>query len=455
MSIEKIIRQQKNLFLTGKTKAYDFRIEKLRTLRTLLSDNEAMLCEAVYTDFGKPYFEAYSAEIATVLHEIDFHLKHLKSWMKPESAGNSILTFPSRNYLRYQPFGTVLIIGAWNYPIHLIFHPLVGALSAGNTAVLKPSELAPATSKLISEVTGHYFSRDYLTVVEGGPETNQELLSQPFNKIFFTGSSRVGKIVMKAAAEQLIPVTLELGGKSPVIVHKDTDIEMAAKRIWWGKCMNAGQTCVAPDYVFVHEKVKDPFIRATKKALSQFYADSPLFEEGYTQIINQDHYERLLKLLNNCDLLHGGISNDEKRMIEPTLVNAGPEDEIMQDEIFGPILPLLSYQNEDDMIHFISSRPSPLALYLFTNNANLEEKVIDQIPFGGGCINDTISHLANPHLPFGGVGNSGFGSYHGKHSFEAFSHKQAILKKPAWPDPDFRYPPYTETKFKWIKRLLK
>jgi aldehyde dehydrogenase (NAD+) len=455
MSIEKIIRQQKNLFLTGKTKAYDFRIEKLRTLRTLLSDNEAMLCEAVYTDFGKPYFEAYSAEIATVLHEIDFHLKHLKSWMKPESAGNSILTFPSRNYLRYQPFGTVLIIGAWNYPIHLIFHPLVGALSAGNTAVLKPSELAPATSKLISEVTGHYFSRDYLAVVEGGPETNQELLSQPFDKIFFTGSSRVGKIVMKAAAEQLIPVTLELGGKSPAIVHKDTDVDLAAKRIWWGKCMNAGQTCVAPDYVFVHEKVKEKFIRATKKALSQFYADSPLFEEGYTQIINQDHYERLLKLLNNCDLLHGGISNDEKRMIEPTLVNAGPEDEIMQDEIFGPILPLLTYQSEDDMIDFIRSNPSPLALYLFTNNANLEEKVIDQIPFGGGCINDTISHLANPHLPFGGVGNSGFGSYHGKHSFEAFSHKQAILKKPAWPDPDFRYPPYTETKFKWIKRLLK
>ncbi len=455
MSIETIVHQQKKLFRTSSTKKLEFRVDKLQILRNLLSDNEAMLCEAVYTDFGKPYFEAYSAEIATVLHEIDFHLKNLKSWIKPESAGNSILTFPSKNYLRYQPFGTVLIIGAWNYPIHLIFHPLVGALSAGNTAVLKPSELAPATSALISELAGHYFSQDYLAVVEGGPETNQELLNQPFDKIFFTGSTRVGKIVMKAAAEQLIPVTLELGGKSPAIVHEDVDIEMAAKRIWWGKCMNAGQTCVAPDYAIVHEEVKDKFIRATKKALSQFYSDTPIFDEGYTQIVNRDHYERLLKLLRKCDLLHGGISNDDKRMIEPTLVDADSDDEIMQDEIFGPILPLLTYQNEDDMIEYISSRPSPLALYLFTNNADLEEKVIDRIPFGGGCINDTISHLANPHLAFGGVGNSGFGSYHGKHSFEEFSHKQSILKKPAWPDPDFRYPPYTETKFKWIKRLLK
>jgi len=454
MNPEKIVQEQKKLFTTGITKLYEFRADKLRMLRNLLSENEAILCEAVYADFGKPYFEAYSSEIVTVLHEIDFHLKHLKSWMKPDATGNSILTFPSKNYLRYQPFGTVLIIGTWNYPIYLIFHPLVGAVSAGNTAVLKPSEHAPATSKLIYELTGHYFSPDFLTVTEGGPETNNELLNQPFDKIFFTGSTHVGKIVMKAAAEQLIPVTLELGGKSPAIVHKDADIDLTAKRIWWGKCINAGQTCVAPDYAIVHQEIEEPFIQATKKTLKEFYSNSSIFEEGYTRIVNQNHYKRLQKLIDNCEVLHGGISNDQKRMIEPTLVRAGRDDKIMKDEIFGPILPLLTYQSSDDMIAFIRSKPSPLALYLFTNSSDLEDKVIERIPFGGGCINDTISHLANPHLPFGGVGDSGFGSYHGKYSFEEFSHKQSILRKPAWPDPDFRYPPYTETKFKWIKRLL-
>ncbi|MGF1671587.1 MAG: aldehyde dehydrogenase family protein [Balneolaceae bacterium] len=453
--MEDLVRKQKEYFRSGETRSYEFRKIHLETLRRLLTDNESILCEAVYSDFGKPYFEAYSTEIVTVRHEIDFHLKHLKSWVKPETVGNSLLTFPSRNYIRYQPFGTVLIIGAWNYPIHLIFQPLIGSLSAGNTAVLKPSEMAPATASLISELTGHYYSPEYITVVEGGAETNQQLLQQPFDKIFFTGSTRVGKIVMKAAAEQLIPLTLELGGKSPAIVHKDADIDLSAKRIWWGKCINAGQTCVAPDYAMVHEDIAEKFVVSTKKVLNDFYSGVPIFKEGYTRIINQNHYDRLISLLKGCDILHGGISDENKRMIEPTLVKGGREDEIMEDEIFGPILPLLTYSDSNDLISYVSSKPSPLALYLFTNSDELEEKVLQSIPFGGGCINDTISHLGNPNLPFGGVGSSGFGYYHGKHSFETFSHKQAILKKPAWPDPDFRYPPYTESKFKWIKRLLR
>lgn len=452
---QQIVDNQKRFFISGETRPYDFRMQKLSVLEKLLSENEALLCEAVYEDFGKPYFEAWSAEIATVLHEINFHKKNLKNWMKPEPVSNSLFTFPAKNRVQYQPYGTSLIIGAWNYPIHLLLHPLAGAISAGNTSVLKPSELSPLVADTIQNLVNQYFSPEYLTVIKGDADTAQNLLKQPFDKIFFTGSSRVGKIVMKAAAENLTPVTLELGGKSPAIVHSDADIETAAKRIWWGKCLNAGQTCVAPDYVMCHRELFDKFVTETKNTLKDFYADSPIFSEGYTQIVNKNHYRRLLSLLENADIIHGGISNADKRMIEPTLVHAKENDEIMKEEIFGPILPVLIYESLNDAIKYINSKPSPLALYLFTNNSEVEEKITNIIPFGGGCINDTISHLGNPNLPFGGVGNSGFGSYHGKNSFEAFSYKQSIVKKPAWPDPDFRYPPYTESKFKWIKRLLK
>jgi len=454
MNEQQIAENQKKYFNTGETRPYNFRVRQLSVLEKLLTENESLLCEAVYEDFGKPYFEAWSAEIATVLHEINFHKKHLKGWMKPVPVLNSLFTFPAKNRVQYQPYGTALIIGAWNYPIHLLFQPLAGAISAGNTAVLKPSELSPVVADTIHNLVSQYFNPDYLTVIKGDAETTQKLLKQPFNKIFFTGSTRVGKIVMKAAAENLTPVTLELGGKSPAIIHEDADIKTASKRIWWGKCLNAGQTCVAPDYVMCHSDLIDEFVEETKNTLKDFYADSPIFSEGYTQIVNIHHYRRLLSLLENVEIIHGGISNDDKRMIEPTLVHATEDDEIMQDEIFGPVLPVLTYQSLDDAITYINSKSSPLALYLFTNSSDVEDKITGMIPFGGGCINDTISHLGNPNLPFGGVGNSGFGSYHGKHSFEAFSYKQSIVKKPSWPDPDFRYPPYTESKFKWIKRLL-
>lgn len=454
MKVEKIVTKQKSSFRDGNTRNLEARKKNLAKLRALVTENEEALCNVMNRDFGKPAFESFVTEIYTVQHEIDFHLKHVKEWMEPESAGGPVVTFPSKNLIYNQPYGTVLIIGAWNYPVHLSLMPLIGAISAGNTAVLKPSELASETSLLLKNLTDQYFDPEVVTVVEGGVDETTELLQQPFDKIFFTGSSRVGKIVMKAAAEQLIPVTLELGGKSPAIVHSDADIEVSAKRIWWGKTINAGQTCVAPDYVAVHEKVHDEFVQKSKKVLSQFYRDDYHPGQNYTRILNESHFNRLQSLLGKSDVIFGGITDKEKRFIEPTIIKAHWNDEIMQDEIFGPLLPVLTYSDPANLITQLQEKPSPLALYLFTKDTKLEEKVISEIPFGGGCINDTIQHLGNPHLPFGGVGNSGMGSYHGKYSFETFSRKKSVMKKPFWPDPDFRYPPYDEAVQTWFKRIF-
>jgi aldehyde dehydrogenase (NAD+) len=299
-----------------------------------------------------------------------------------------------------------------------------------------------------------YFSKDVLAVVEGAVETTTELLNQPFDKIFFTGSSRVGKIVMKAAAEQLIPVTLELGGKSPAIVHHDADIGVSAKRIWWGKTINAGQTCVAPDFVAVHESVRDEFIRQSKKVLSEFFRDDYQAGENYTKIVNESHFDRLQNMLDKSKVIFGGITKKEHRFIEPTIIEADWNSEIMQDEIFGPLMPIISYSEPDELVEKLRDKPSPLALYLFTKDAELEKQIIDQVPFGGGCINETVQHLGNPNLPFGGIGSSGMGSYHGKYSFDTFSRNQSIMKKPFWPDPDFRYPPYDEMIVSWFKRIF-
>lgn len=454
MTIPELVNLQKRAFRSGITRSIDFRTEQLNILKELVSNHEQEFCDAIAEDFGKPYFEAFTAEIYTVLHEIDHHLKHLSKWAKPESVSGTLATFPSKSVVYKQPLGTVLIIGAWNYPVHLTLQPLIGALSAGNTVILKPSELAIATSNKLKELFEKYFPAQILSVVEGGVEETQELLHQPFDKIFFTGSTRVGKIVMKAAAEQLIPVTLELGGKSPAIVHKDANIEISAKRIWWGKTMNAGQICVAPDFALVHSSVRDEFIDHSKKTLSQFYKDGYQPGENYTQIINHDHFDRLTDLLEKSDVLIGGSSDREKRCIEPTLVDASWDSPIMQDEIFGPLLPILTYSDDSELIEKLNSLSSPLALYLFSDDKQFQNLILEKVPFGGGCFNETISHLANPNLPFGGVGKSGMGSYHGKQSFDTFSRKQSVLKKSFWPDPDFRYPPYDDSKLSWIKKLL-
>jgi aldehyde dehydrogenase (NAD+) len=454
MTIQELVTHQKQAFQHGKTRSSEARKKTLRKLKSIIKKNEKKLCKAIETDFGKPYFESYITEIYTVLHEIDLHLKNLSSWVKPESVGSPIVTFPSKGMIHHQPLGTVLVIGAWNYPVHLTLMPLIGAISAGNTAVLKPSELAPGTSAVLKDLFDAHFEPDVLAVVEGAVEETTELLKQPFNHIFFTGSTRVGKIVMKAAAEQLIPVTLELGGKSPAIIHKDANIEVAAKRIWWGKTMNAGQICVAPDFVLIHESKKDEFIHQTKRVLPAFFGEGYKPGENYTQIINEEHFTRLKSLLDKSRVIVGGITQKESRFIEPTLIQANWDDDIMQDEIFGPLLPLVTYKTDDDVVQKLTNRPSPLALYLFSDDSCFQNRILEEVPFGGGCINDTINHLGNHHLPFGGVGNSGMGAYHGKTSFDTFSRKQSVLKKPTWPDPDLRYPPYNDTKLNWFKKLF-
>lgn len=454
MTLQQTVNQLKDSFSNGINRTYQSRKNHLTTLRTLVVDHEKELCDAIKADFGKPYFEAYATEILTVINEIDVHLKHLSKWMTPENAGNTITTFPAKSMIYKQPYGTVLILGAWNYPVHLTLMPLIGALSAGNTVVLKPSELAVTTSALLSKLFHQYFKQELVTVVEGGAKISQDLLKQPFDKIFFTGSTRVGKIVMKAAAEQLIPVTLELGGKSPAIISEDANISVSAKRIWWGKVMNAGQTCVAPDFVAIPESLKKSFITESKKVLSDFFKNDYQIGENYTSIINVDHFDRLSNLINQSKVLLGGLKNRDTLFIEPTLIESDWDEPIMEEEIFGPLLPVVVYQKTDDLIQKLNSKSRPLALYIFSDDQQFQDQIIQNVPFGGGCINETITHLSNHHLPFGGVGNSGMGSYHGLYSFETFSRKQSVLKKGFWPDPEFRYPPYEESKLSWLKRLF-
>lgn len=454
MTLSQIVTSQKSFFRKGTTRSLESRKKSLQKLKQLVEENEKDLCDAILEDFGKPYIESFIAEIYTVLHEIDLHIKHVDSWADAESVAGSMVTFPSKSLIYKQPKGTILIIGAWNYPVYLILMPLIGAISAGNTVVLKPSEMAPNTSSVIKKMIFPAFQAEYIAVVEGAAEETQELLVQPFDHVFFTGSTKVGKIVMKAAAEHLIPVTLELGGKSPAIVHKDADMEVAAKRIWWGKTMNAGQTCVAPDYVLIEESRKNEFISQSQKILASFFEHGFQPGETYTRIVNNDHFERLHSLLEKSSVLMGGTYNREERLIEPALIDAEWDSEIMQNEIFGPLLPVVTYREIPEAVEKLTERPAPLALYLFTGSTEIQDTIIHQVPFGGGCINDTISHLANHQLPFGGVGASGMGTYHGKFSFDTFSRKQAVLKKPVWPDPDLRYPPYNDSKLNWFKKLF-
>jgi aldehyde dehydrogenase (NAD+) len=454
MTISDLVKTQKAAFKKGLIRSYEKRVHYLKRMREMISENEEELCSAVYSDFGKPYAEAYTTEIYTLLHEIDYHLKHLSGWMKPASVSGYMAVFPSRNVVYSRPFGTVLVIGAWNYPIYLSLMPVVGALSAGNTVVLKPSELSSNTSSLLAKLTDHYFENQVFRVVEGAVDETQKLLSQPFDKIFFTGSTRVGKIVMKAAAEQLIPVTLELGGKSPAIVHHDSNLDVATKRIWWGKTINAGQTCVAPDFVFIHESAKDSFIEKSKEVLGAFFENDYIVGENFCRIINRHNFDRLTGLMEASNVVFGGSTNRETLFIEPAVIDAGWDDKIMQEEIFGPLLPVVTYADQTEIVEKLTAMPAPLALYLFTEDESLQSHVLENVPFGGGCINETVTHLGNPNLPFGGAGQSGMGSYHGKYSFDAFTRKQGVLTKPIWPDPDVKYPPYDETKLKWFKKLF-
>lgn len=453
--MKELLKKQRVYFRSGTTKSVTFRQHQLRTLKNLLTEHETELIQAVTADFGKSEFETYATEIGLLHTEINYALRKLEKWAKPKKVPSTKINFPSRNYIVPEPYGATLIISPWNYPIQLALLPLVGAIAAGNTAVIKPSEYTPHTSSALSTVIGNWFQEEYIAVAEGAIDTNKELLALDFDYIFFTGSTYVGKIVMKAASEHLTPVTLELGGKSPCIVDHTANLKIAARRIAWGKCVNAGQTCVAPDYLLIHSSVKKPFMDEFIKAVQSFYGDDPAQSPDYPRIVNTQHFKRLSNYLANGHIISGGDSDSDELYISPTLLDdVSLDDPVMKDEIFGPVLPVLTFENIDEAIDIVHQYPKPLSLYIFTEDEQTEQLILSTCSFGGGAVNDVLIHLGNHHLPFGGVGNSGMGSYHGKTSFDTFSHYKSIIKKSTWFDLPLRYAPY-KGKLKWIKKIFK
>ncbi len=453
--IRQIYNQQKEYFNSQATKSYQKRVAALEDLKALIHQYESRLIKAMRVDMAKPETEAAAGEIWYVLEEIDYTLRHLKRWMKPQRKRTPLLHFRASSVIYSEPFGQVLIIAPWNYPFNLLFSPLVGALAAGNTAILKPSELAPQTAKVVEEMIHEKFDPGLIRVVNGGVETAQTLLSFAFDYIFFTGGTQVGKIVMKAAAEHLTPVTLEMGGKSPAIVDASADLEVAASRIVWGKFFNAGQTCIAPDYVLVGKGIHSEFVALLERRIAEFYGENPQDSLDYARIINQQHFKRLVGLIDPQKIVHGGQVDAENRYIAPTILDQVTlEDAVMGEEIFGPILPIIAFEKLDDALAMVQKNPNPLALYLFTRDSAVEKKVIAEVPFGGGCINDVISQVMNEEIPFGGRGMSGMGSYHGKYSFDTFSHYKSMIQRKNWPDIALRYPPYGVDK-KLMRRIFR
>lgn len=455
--IEQKFYDSKAFFNTQQTKDISFRKEQLKKLSKAIKSYESDILEALYTDLGKNKVEAYATEIGITLKSIKNARKELKNWTKTKNVDTPLYLFPTKSYIKKEPYGTVLIIAPFNYPFQLVFEPLIGAIAAGNTAIIKPSELTPNVARVIKRLINETFDANYIEVIEGGIEETQTLIHLPFDYVFFTGSENVGKIVYQAASENLVPVTLEMGGKSPVIVDETANIKVASERICFGKFTNAGQTCVAPDYILVHESVKDDLITALSKTLREFYGQNIQQSPDYGRIVNLKHYHRLTSLLNSAqmNIVFGGHSDEDERYIEPTLLDHVTSDSsIMQEEIFGPILPILTYQSLDEAIAFIHQRPKPLSLYLFSEDENATQRVINELSFGGGAINDTLMHLANPKLPFGGVGASGMGRYHGKYSFDTFTHEKSYIFKSTRLESGVHLPPY-KGKFKYIKAFFK
>lgn len=454
-SYNEIVQKQRAFFRTDKTKTISFRIEALQTLRNAIKSSEAELSQALKDDLNKSEFDAYSTEIGIVLEEIRFTLKHLQNWVKPRRVKTPMTHIGSKSYIYPEPYGVTLIISPWNYPFQLAIAPLIGAIAAGNTAVMKPSELTPKTSAVLARLVKEHFPEEYITVIEGGVETSQALLEEKFDYIFFTGSVPVGKIIMEAASKHLTPITLELGGKSPCIVHEDANLKVAAKRIAWGKFINAGQTCIAPDYLYVHKRIKEEFLNQLKQAIKELYGEKPLKNDSFTRIVSERHFNRLCTFLNNGKVFVGGESSLEKLKIEPTvLMDITWKDKVMEEEIFGPILPVLDFENLKETLSEINQHPKPLALYIFSESNQVQETVLESVSFGGGCINDTVYHISSPYLPFGGVGNSGTGAYHGKGSFDTFSHEKSILKQTTRFDIPLRYPNF-KNGLKYIKMVFK
>ncbi|TYP72506.1 aldehyde dehydrogenase [Paenibacillus methanolicus] len=440
--ISSLVEKQKRFFSEGRTLSLEFRKEQLSRLKAAVKTYEQEILDALYADLNKAADEAFMTEIGLLYTEINEAIKRLRKWAKPKKVRTPLLFFGAKSYIMPEPYGTVLVIAPWNYPFQLAIAPIIGAIAAGNTVIVKPSELTPRVSAVLAKLFKSAFDPAFAAAVEGDVEASRALLAQPFDYIFFTGSVAVGRTVMESAAKRLIPVTLELGGKSPCIVHRDANLKLAAKRIAYGKLMNAGQTCVAPDYLLVHEAVKAEFVKALKDAFREFYGDNPIESERYGKIVNERHFDRVIGYLEGGGTVaHGGRYDRGKLKIEPTLIeNVTWEQPVMQDEIFGPILPILTYDRIDEVINAVNERPKPLALYLFTADGAIERDVLGRISFGGGCVNDTLMHLGTSNLPFGGVGESGMGSYHGKFSFDTFSHRKSVLKQTTRFDLAMRYP---------------
>jgi aldehyde dehydrogenase (NAD+) len=433
----------------------DYRKETLIKLLDNLIIHENEIVDALYKDFKKPAFESVITETNYVITELKHTIKKMKSWSKPTRVLPSIINFPSRDYIYKEAYGRVLIIAPWNYPYQLALCPLVSAVAAGNQIVIKPSELTPNTSSIIAKIIRKTFHEEHVKVVEGGIEVSQDLLAQRWDYIFFTGSIPVGKIIAKAAAQYLTPTTLELGGKSPCIVDETAKLKLTAKRIVWGKFLNAGQTCVAPDYILVHQDVKSKFIDFLKQEITLAYGENPEKSNDFARIVNTKNWERVKSLIEPTKVIFGGQSTANSLYIAPTLIDESDIDsELMQEEIFGPLLPILTYRNKADIQIIFSKYEKPLALYVFTENDAFANEIIQKYSFGGGCINDTVIHLSNSRLPFGGVGHSGSGAYHGKFSFDTFSHKKSMIKKATWLDLPLRYAPYND-KLALVKKLLK
>jgi len=451
---QELLKSQQHFFHSGETRSVEFRIKALHKLKDAIQQHEKGILEALNADLNKTEFDAYTTEIGIIYDEIKYAIKHLHQWAEPVKVPSPIIMWPSKSYIQKEPFGVSLIIAPWNYPFQLLLAPLVGAMGAGNTAILKPSEISANTASVIEQMINNIFPQEYIHVVQGAATETQELLGLPFDYIFFTGSTAIGKIVASAAANNLIPVTLELGGKSPVIVHKDARLKGAAHKIAWGKYLNAGQTCIAPDYVLVHSDVKEAFLTELSSAVQEFYGKDNTSYPSCCRIVNDRNYQRLVGLIDPDKLAYGGKADASRRYISPTILfPVGWDDPIMRDEIFGPILPIILYDNLDGMIQKIIVRPKPLSLYLFSDDPEVQRRVTQEIPYGGGAINNTLLQFSSHFLPFGGTGSSGIGAYHGKASFDTFSHAKSIVKSSSRIDLGLAYP-NKQLGLKRFKQLL-
>ncbi len=455
VDIPKLLSSQKAFFEAGNSLDVAERISKLRKLKTIIEEKEEEISAALFADFRKPEFETYATETALILSELKFTIQKLKKWAKPKKVKSTFLNFPSKDYIYPQPYGNVLVLAPWNYPFQLSVSPAIGALAAGNTVILKPSEYAPATSQLTKEIFAEVYTEEEVAITLGGVAISEELLKLKWDYVFFTGSVPVGRIVAKAIAPHLTPATLELGGKNPCIIHSSAKIDLAAKRIVWGKFINAGQTCISPDYILIDKKKKTEFTEAVKREIKAAFGEDPRNSSDYARIINKKNFERLQAMLEGQTVITGGQTHATDNYIAPTLLNEPSLDaEVMQDEIFGPILPVLTFSDETEIEKIICHYPDPLALYVFAEDKDFSEEILQKYRFGGGASNDVVVHIANKNLPFGGVGSSGYGGYHGKFSFDTFTHKKSISKRATWIDIPLRYAPYTG-KLPLIKKVMK